>query len=342
VRLLVHCICSASLIRRVCRSGIFPAYHYYDRLQNHFASHDPAIDSHELRQQVFASSSCLHSCALASEPRLCVASTAAVLQAVMEAIPTGSVFWYFDRFWPMHESDTLLTAVCSIGVTLSLYPLVTGRSSVLLWAVLWTLYQGIHSIGQLFWGFGWDIQICETVFLVYCAAALSHRSATRSHSLSLDVLWWVCTGGLALASVFSVTQSGKPHHTSLRHHFSAQVPPLPPPFPPSPSPHFFFFLFFFFCLFVNFVVACFTSATLRFLIARIMLGAGLIKVRGDQCWRDLTCMHFHYQTQPIPNPLSWYLHHLPPYVHQFEVLVNHFVEVPLSPATNRHRSSLTV
>ena len=25
---------------------------------------------------------------------------------------------------------------------------------------------------------------------------------------------------------------------------------------------------------------------MRFLIARIMLGAGLIKVRGDQCWRD--------------------------------------------------------
>ncbi|XP_035876997.1 lipase maturation factor 1 isoform X4 [Phyllostomus discolor] len=33
----------------------------------------------------------------------------------------------------------------------------------------------------------------------------------------------------------------------------------------------------------------------RWLIFRIMLGAGLIKVRGDQCWRDLTCMDFHYE-----------------------------------------------
>lgn len=41
------------------------------------------------------------------------------------------------------------------------------------------------------------------------------------------------------------------------------------------------------------------------------LGAGLIKVRGDACWWDLTCMEYHYQTQPNPNPLSWYLHHLP-------------------------------
>ncbi|KAF6271512.1 lipase maturation factor 1 [Rhinolophus ferrumequinum] len=26
-----------------------------------------------------------------------------------------------------------------------------------------------------------------------------------------------------------------------------------------------------------------------------MLGAGLIKIRGDQCWWDLTCMDFHYE-----------------------------------------------
>lgn len=26
--------------------------------------------------------------------------------------------------------------------------------------------------------------------------------------------------------------------------------------------------------------------SMRFLISRIMLGAGLIKIRGDQCWRD--------------------------------------------------------
>ena len=25
---------------------------------------------------------------------------------------------------------------------------------------------------------------------------------------------------------------------------------------------------------------------------------GLIKIRGDQCWRDLTCMDFHYEVSP--------------------------------------------
>ena len=57
------------------------------------------------------------------------------------------------------------------------------------------------------------------------------------------------------------------------------------------------------------------------LIFRIMLGAGLIKIRGDQCWRDLTCMDYHYETQPVPNPLSWYMHHNFKSFHRFETMV---------------------
>jgi hypothetical protein len=49
----------------------------------------------------------------------------------------------------------------------------------------------------------------------------------------------------------------------------------------------------------------------RWLLFRIMIGAGMIKVRGDQCWRDLTCMNYHYQTQPVPNPFSIYFHNTP-------------------------------
>jgi len=44
---------------------------------------------------------------------------------------------------------------------------------------------------------------------------------------------------------------------------------------------------------------------------RVMFGAGMIKLRGDPCWRELTCLYYHYETQPLPNPLSWYFHHLP-------------------------------
>ena len=51
-------------------------------------------------------------------------------------------------------------------------------------------------------------------------------------------------------------------------------------------------------------------------------GAGLIKLRGDPCWRNLTCLHYHHETQPLPNPLSPYFHHLPGSLHKLEVVGN--------------------
>ena len=65
----------------------------------------------------------------------------------------------------------------------------------------------------------------------------------------------------------------------------------------------------------------------RWMLFRTMFGAGLIKIRGDACWRDLTCLFYHYETQPMPNPLSWYFHWLPRPVHRFGVAFNHFAEL---------------
>ena len=66
---------------------------------------------------------------------------------------------------------------------------------------------------------------------------------------------------------------------------------------------------------------------LRWLLFRVEFGAGLIKMRGDRCWRDLTCLDYHHETQPMPNPLSWYFHHLPKRLHRVEVLGNHFAQL---------------
>lgn len=38
-------------------------------------------------------------------------------------------------------------------------------------------------------------------------------------------------------------------------------------------------------------------------------------------------MNYHYETQPVPNPLSYYLHHAPPTIHTMETASNHFVEL---------------
>jgi hypothetical protein len=84
---------------------------------------------------------------------------------------------------------------------------------------------------------------------------------------------------------------------------------------------------------------------LRWLVVRIMLGAGLIKLRGDRCWRDLTCLDFHFETQPIPNPLSRTLHFLPRWTHVAGVLFNHLAELvapwfAFGPRRARHAAGL--
>src|SRR6478609_4466416 len=66
---------------------------------------------------------------------------------------------------------------------------------------------------------------------------------------------------------------------------------------------------------------------LRWMLFRVELGAGLIKLRGDACWRDLTCLYYHHETQPLPNPLSWRFHHLPAWTHRAEVLGNHAAQL---------------
>jgi hypothetical protein len=66
---------------------------------------------------------------------------------------------------------------------------------------------------------------------------------------------------------------------------------------------------------------------LRWLLFRVEFGAGMIKIRGDPCWRDLTCLYYHHETQPMPNPLSWYFHHVPKTLHRAEVLGNHFAQL---------------
>ncbi|WNG25809.1 lipase maturation factor family protein [Cystobacter fuscus] len=65
----------------------------------------------------------------------------------------------------------------------------------------------------------------------------------------------------------------------------------------------------------------------RWLLFRVEFGAGLIKMRGDPCWRDLTCLAYHHETQPMPNPLSWYFHRLPRPLHRLEVLGSHFAQL---------------
>lgn len=67
---------------------------------------------------------------------------------------------------------------------------------------------------------------------------------------------------------------------------------------------------------------------IRWYLFRIMIGAGLIKLRsGDKKWKELTTMNYFYETQPVPSLFTRTMHFMPTAWHKFEVLTNHFVEV---------------
>ena len=65
----------------------------------------------------------------------------------------------------------------------------------------------------------------------------------------------------------------------------------------------------------------------RWMLFRVEVGAGLIKLRAGGPWKDLTALHYHHETQPMPNPLSRLTHHLPKPLLSGGVVFSHFVQV---------------
>jgi hypothetical protein len=163
-------------------------------------------------------------------------------------------FWDSPSLFWLGASDTFLRGTCFIGLVLSMAVL-AGATNAVIMAALWALYLSFVHVGQIFYGYGWEILLCEAGFLAIFFCPLRSISPWR----------------------------GAP---------SGVLPYL-----------------------------------VRWLLFRVMFGAGLIKIRGDECWRDLTCLAYHYETQPIPNPLSWLLHQAPMWFHKLCVLFNHFVEL---------------
>jgi hypothetical protein len=68
---------------------------------------------------------------------------------------------------------------------------------------------------------------------------------------------------------------------------------------------------------------------LLWLLIRLEFGAGMIKMRGDHSWRDLTAMDHHHETRPMPGPLSRAAHLMPRWWHRLEVLGSHTVQLGL-------------
>jgi lipase maturation factor 1 len=56
----------------------------------------------------------------------------------------------------------------------------------------------------------------------------------------------------------------------------------------------------------------------RWELFRLMFSSGVVKLAsGDPTWHNLNAMDYHYWTQPIPNPIAWYMDKLP---HEFDAM----------------------
>jgi hypothetical protein len=66
----------------------------------------------------------------------------------------------------------------------------------------------------------------------------------------------------------------------------------------------------------------------RWLLFRLMFMSGLVKLAsGDPTWRDLTALSFHYETQPLPTPIAWYMYQLPMWFQKASTVFVFFVEL---------------
>jgi Lipase maturation factor len=185
------------------------------------------------------------------------------LRQVAAALGPGRASWSRlpTLFW-WRSDDAFLLALAWLGLALSLL-LLCGLANAPLLAALWAIYMSFVHVGQIFYGFGWEILLLECGFLAIFLPPLLRPGP--------------------------LPRAGPPPRAS----------------PPSLA----------------------VVWLLRWLLFRVMFGAGLIKLRGDSCWRDLTCLRYHYETQPLPNALSWLLHQAPNWFHTLEALGNHATEL---------------
>jgi hypothetical protein len=66
----------------------------------------------------------------------------------------------------------------------------------------------------------------------------------------------------------------------------------------------------------------------RWLVFRLMFASGLVKLNShDPVWRDLSALAYHFETQPLPTPLAWYVHQLPGWMLEAATASMFFIEL---------------
>ena len=72
-------------------------------------------------------------------------------------------------------------------------------------------------------------------------------------------------------------------------------------------------------------------ASARWVLFRLLFGAGMVKLLGgDPSWWDGSATHFHYQSQTMPTPASWWMHKLPMPMHRLSTAMMFLTECGIS------------
>ena len=133
-------------------------------------------------------------------------------------------------FW-INCSDTMLCVIPWIGVVLSCVVL-AGYANAVMMTVLWFFYVSIVSVGQTWYGYGWEIQMSETGFLcIFLCPLLDARPfPLRPPPIQVIFLfrWLIVRIMLGSALIKLRGDTCWTDLTALYYHFETQ--PIPNPF----------------------------------------------------------------------------------------------------------------
>ena len=83
----------------------------------------------------------------------------------------------------------------------------------------------------------------------------------------------------------------------------------------------------FLAIFIDFEV---TIWLYRLLLFRLMFLSGAVKLlSGDPTWHNLTALNYHFETQPLPTVIGWWVHQLPEEVHRLSNVIMFGIELAL-------------
>ncbi|XP_026963949.1 lipase maturation factor 2 isoform X3 [Sagmatias obliquidens] len=70
----------------------------------------------------------------------------------------------------------------------------------------------------------------------------------------------------------------------------------------------------------------------RWLLFRLMFASGVVKLTSRcPAWWGLTALTYHFETQCLPTPASWFAHHLPVWLHKLGVVATFLIEIAVPP-----------